>query len=318
MTVLYLKEADVARLLDMRLAVEVVEEAFRRLAAGEAANVPRVRAQAPGIVLHSMSATAGYLELAGWKCYTTTRAGAQFLVGLYDATTGALAALIEADRLGQLRTGAVTGVAAQWMAPREASETGLFGTGRQAETQLAALAAIRPLKRAFVYGRDPERRAAFAARMSGQLRFEVSPVDRPQEAAEELPIVVTATSSREPVFDGACLAEGAFVAAVGSNWLNKAEIDATVVRRADTIVCDSVEACRHEAGDFRDALDKGIFDWTRAVELADVVTGRVAGRNRTDGIALFKSVGLAIEDVALGGKLLELARREGIGVELPL
>ena len=242
---------------------------------------------------------------------------AQFLVGLYDAATGALAALIEADHLGQLRTGAVTGVAAEWMAPRDASEMGLFGTGRQAETQLAAVAAVRRLKRAFVFGRDADRRVAFAAQMSARLAFEVSPVDRPLQAAEELPIVVTATNSRAPVFDGAWLADGAFVAAVGSNWLNKAEIDATVVRRADTIVCDSIAACRQEAGDFRDALDKGIFDWSRAFELADVVAGRSAGRGRADGIALFKSVGLAIEDVALGAKLLELARREGTGLALP-
>jgi len=317
MSAIYLTEADVARLLDIRLAVEVVEEAFRKLAVGEAMNVPRARAQAPGIVLHSMSAAAGYLGLVGWKCYTTTSAGAQFLVGLYDAATGALAALIEADHLGQLRTGAVTGVAAEWMAPRDASEMGLFGTGRQAETQLAAVAAVRRLKRAFVFGRDADRRVAFAARMSARLAFEVSPVDRPLQAAEELPIVVTATNSRAPVFDGAWLADGAFVAAVGSNWLNKAEIDATVVRRADTIVCDSIAACRQEAGDFRDALDKGIFDWSRAFELADVVAGRSAGRGRADGIALFKSVGLAIEDVALGAKLLELARREGTGVVLP-
>ncbi|MHB8736957.1 MAG: ornithine cyclodeaminase family protein [Terriglobales bacterium] len=317
MSALYLTEADVTRLIDMRSAVEAVEEAFRKLAAGEAMNVPRARAQGPGIVLHSLSAAAAYLGLVGWKCYTTTRGGARFLVGLYDTASGDLAALVEADRLGQLRTGAATGVAAEWMAPREAGEMGLFGTGRQAETQLAAVAVVRPLKRAFVYGRDAERRAAFAARMSVQLGFEVSPVDRPLQAAEELPIVVTATTSRAPVFDGAWLAKGALVAAVGSNWLNKAEIDTTVVRRADTVVCDSIAACRQEAGDFRDALDKGIFDWSRAVELADVVAGRTAGRGRADGIALFKSVGLAIEDVALGAKLLELARREGAGLELP-
>ena len=151
---------------------------------------------------------------------------------------------------------------------------------------------VRPIKRAFVYGRNEQRRESFASQMSEQLHLEVVPVDRPQEAVEDLPIVVTATGSREPVFDGAWLAEGALVCAVGSNWLYKAEIDATVVRRADNIVCDSVEACRNEAGDFVASLEKGIFDWSRAVNLCDVVSGR--GRmHRRDRITLFKSVGMA-------------------------
>ncbi|HWB10294.1 MAG TPA: ornithine cyclodeaminase family protein [Pirellulales bacterium] len=309
----YLTEADVTRLLNIRLAIDAVEEAFKRLAAGEASNVPRQRAKAPGIVLHSMSATGQYLGLVGWKCYTTTKQGARFLVGLYDAQTGELVALIEADRLGQLRTGAATAVAAAAMAVAGAAEAGIFGAGHQAETQLAAVATVRKLKRAFVYSRNESKRVAFAERMTAELNLEVVPVDRPQEAAAELPIVITATTSTEPVFDGHDLAEGTFVAAVGSNWLTRAEIDATVVRRADNIVCDSVEACRREAGDFVDALQKGVFDWSRAVDLAEVVAGRAVGRSRAESLTLFKSVGLAVEDVALGGKLLELARQEGVG-----
>lgn len=318
MSALYLTEADVTQLLDVRLAIDVVEEAFKRMAAGEACNVPRQRAKTPGIVLHSMSAALPYLGLVGWKCYTSTKESARFLVGLYDASSAALVALVEADRLGQLRTGAATGVATEWMALGSATEAGLFGAGRQAETQLAAVAAVRQLKQVFVYSRDEKKRVAFADRMSEQLAIEVTPVDRPQEAAEELPIVITATTSSKPVFDGHWLAEGAFVAAVGSNWPTRAEIDSTVVRRADNIVCDSVEACGHEAGDFVDARQKGIFDWPRAVELADVVAGRAVGRSRPESLTLFKSVGLALEDVALGGKLLELARARGLGTTLPI
>lgn len=316
MTAIYLTEADVDSLLTMPLALEVCEEAFRRLASGEAENIPRARVQAPGIMLHSMSAAAGYLGLVGWKNYTTTRQAARFHVGLYD-TSGAMVALIEADKLGQLRTGATTGVAVGYMADREAAELGLFGAGWQAESQLRAVCAVRAIRVAYVYSRNQQKRESFAERMSGELQIEVRPVDRPQEAAEELPIVVTATTSREPVFDGNWLAEGALVCAVGSNWLNKAEIDATVVRRADNIVCDSIKACQIEAGDFVDAIEKGIFDWSRAVDLADVVAGKATGRNTRESIALFKSVGLAIEDIALGAKLVELARERGLGRELP-
>ncbi|MBI3840177.1 MAG: ornithine cyclodeaminase family protein [Planctomycetia bacterium] len=316
MAAIYLTEAEVDRLLNMKLAIEVCEEAFRRLAAGEADNIPRVRAQSPGIILHSMSAAAAYLGLVGWKCYTTTRKGAKFHVGLYDLS-GSLVALIEGDRLGQLRTGATTGVAVEAMADPGATEMGLFGAGWQAQSQLAAVATARPIKVAYVYSRNEKKRNDFAESMSAQLGIEVRPVDRPQEAAEDLPIVVTATTSREPVFDGSWLAEGALVSAVGSNWLTKAEIDSNVVRRADNIVCDSIKACQIEAGDFVEAIEKGIFDWSRAVELSDVVTGKATGRNTRESIALFKSVGMALEDVALGGKVLELARKQKIGRELP-
>jgi alanine dehydrogenase len=318
MPVLHLTERDVGKLLDMGTAIDVVEEAFRQLADKKANNVPRVRAKSPGIVLHSMCAAAEYLGLVGWKCYTTTRAGARFHVGLYDAATGELVALVEADRLGQLRTGATTGVAVGWMADMSATEVGLFGSGHQAETQLEAVARVREIKSAFVYSRNPARRADFAARLSAKIGCQVIPVDRPQEAAEDLPIVITATTASEPVFNGNDLAEGTLVCAVGSNWPQKAEIDADVIRRADNIVCDSIEACRIEAGDFRDALERGIFSWPKAVELADVVSGREIGRSNSDSVVLFKSVGLAIEDVALGGKLLALARAQGIGRELQL
>ena len=317
MGVLYLTEADVEQLVDIRAAIDVCEEAFRRWAAGEADNVPRTRAKAPGIVLHSMSAAAAYLGLVGWKCYTTTRGPARFCLGLYD-TSGAMVALIEANALGQLRTGATTGVAVGVMADPQAGEVGLFGAGWQAQSQLAAVAAVRPIKVAHVYSRNEKKRNDFADTMSARLEIDVRAVDRPQEAAEDLPIVVTATTSREPVFDGNWLAEGTLVCAVGSNWLNRAEIDSTVVRRADNIVCDSVKACRQEAGDFAEALEKGIFDWSRAVDLADVVTGRATGRNNRDSIVLFESVGLALEDVALGAMVLEQARAQKVGRELPI
>jgi ornithine cyclodeaminase/alanine dehydrogenase-like protein (mu-crystallin family) len=174
------------------------------------------------------------------------------------------------------------------------------------------------VRRAFVYSRNEERREDFAERMSQELEVDVEPVDRPQEAAEELPIVITATTSQEPVFAGEWLAEGALVCAIGSNWLGRAEVDSDVIRRADNIVCDSVEACRREAGDFADALAKGIFDWSRAVDLAAVVSGQASGRNSPLSVVLFKSVGLAIEDLALASKLVERARRQGVGTELPL
>lgn len=313
MTILYLSEQDVVGLISIPLALETMAEAFRNLAAGQASNVPRVRAQGKGIVLHSMSAAADYLRLVGWKQYTTTRGGAKFLVGLHEATSGELVALLEANRLGQVRTGAVTGLAARLLTSPGTTELGLFGTGFQAQTQLAAVAAAIPIRRVLVYSRDEARRRAFAEQMSREFAIEVVPASQPQEAVQNLPLVVTATSSREPVISGEWLAPGALVCAVGSNWLNKAEIDVTTVTRATSVVCDSVAACRHEAGDFSASLAQGVFDWGRATEFCDLVARGEFGRTSPADIVLFKSVGLAIEDVALAAAIVKLARERGVG-----
>ena len=318
MSVLYLREADVEQLLDMPTTLEVVEEAFRQLAAGQSHNVPRHRARGKGIVLHSMSASADYLGLVGWKQYTTTSSGAKFLVGLYEQSTGSLAALIEADRLGQLRTGAATGIAARLLANPDADAVGLFGSGWQAEGQLAAVAATCLVKRVSVYSRDADRRRSFAAKMAEQLGLEVVPVAEPRQAVDSLPIVITATTSRAPVFNGEWLSAGTLVCAVGGNWKQKAEIDATTVSRSALVVCDSVECCEHEAGDFNEAIAAGQFSWESARDLADAVAGKTAGRSSPDDIIVFKSVGMAIEDVAVGAKLVELARQRDIGATLPI
>jgi ornithine cyclodeaminase/alanine dehydrogenase-like protein (mu-crystallin family) len=295
----------------------VVEEAFRQLAAGRARNVPRVRAKGDGVVLHSMSAAADYLGLVGWKQYVSTRQGTRFHVAIYDAQSGQMLALMEADRLGQMRTGAATGVAAWHLAPPGAAAAGIFGSGWQAETQLAALAAALPLRRAVVYSRSDERRRAFAEKMSRELGIEVAPVEHPHQAVQELPVVVTATTSQKPVFNGDNLTPGTLVCAVGSNWLHKAEIDVATIQRSAAIVCDSIEACQLEAGDLVHALETSVFDWSRAVNLAEVVAGHKAVRQSPQDILLFKSVGLAIQDVATAAHVLNLARQHGLGRELP-
>lgn len=318
MSVLHLREADVERLLDMPTTIEVVEEAFRQLGAGNAHNVPRQRTHAPGIVLHSMSAAADYLGFVGWKQYTTTKSGAKFHVGVYDQSTGTLVAMIEADRLGQLRTGAVTGIAARLLANTNAEQVGLFGSGWQAESQLEAVASTCSIKKAFVYSRDAERRKAFAAKMSDHLAIEVIAVDQPRDAVASIPIVITATTSRLPVFDGEWLSEGTLVCAVGSNWKQKAEIDLAVARRSKLVVCDSVECCQHEAGDFNDAIAAGEFSWESAINLSDVLAGDAAGRTNANDIIVFKSVGMAIEDVAVGARLIELAKQSDTGSMLPI
>jgi len=313
---IYLTEDDVRQRLTIADAIRLVEEAFRQLAAGAADNIPRSRCRAPGFILHSMSAAAGYLGLAGWKNYATTKAGAKFHVGLYDTATGTLQALIEADRLGQRRTGAVTGVAVRYLSSPEVDRVGMFGSGWQAQAQLAAVAAVRPIRQAVVYSRNAERRQAFAQQMAQELNIEVVAADEPQQAAADMPIVITATSSQQPVLQADWLAPGTLVAAMGSNWLEKSELDVATVAQATRVVCDDIVCCQKEAGDLHQAAEQGAFDWAVAENLAAVVAEGASPPSGQGGLCIFKSVGMAIEDVAVAAWV---ARKElrAAGVALP-
>jgi alanine dehydrogenase len=312
MPFLYLTETDVDRLLTMESVLPLVERAFVELSNKRADNVPRRRARVGTTVLHNMSAAAEYLGVVGLKAYTTTKQGARFFVSLFDAASGELLAMLEADRLGQLRTGAVTGIALKYLAPK-ATSLGLIGTGYQAETQLAAAAALLPLNTVRVFGREEERRVSFAAKMSTQLGIEVVPANTATAAIADMPVVITATSSSTPVLAGEDLAKGALVVATGSNWQQKAELDVATVRRAELVVCDSVAACELEAGDFREALEQGVFAWDRAVELGGIVAGKISDLERPRELTIFKSVGLAIEDVAVAFEAVRLAKEQKIG-----
>lgn len=313
MSFLYMTEADVTQLLTMDSVLPLVERAFLEMANGRAENVPRRRVRAGNTVLHNMSAAAEYLGVVGLKAYTTTKSGARFLVSLFDAASGELIAMLEADRLGQLRTGAATGVALKYLAAPDVESLGLIGTGYQAETQLAAAVAVLPLKTVRVYGRDEERRQRFVAKMTAQLGIEVLPAASSHDAVAGMPVVITATSSSKPVLDGDDLAPGTIVAATGSNWQQKAELDVTTIQRAELVVCDSVAACELEAGDFREALAQGVFAWDRAVELSDIVAGKIANLNQPRELTIFKSVGLAIEDIAVAVETVRLAKEQKLG-----
>jgi ornithine cyclodeaminase/alanine dehydrogenase-like protein (mu-crystallin family) len=182
---------------------------------------------------------------------------------------------------------------------------------------LQAICAVRKIQHVQVYGRDAVRRERFAAEMSALCGVTVEPVHAPEDAAAEKDIVITATSSKTPLFDGRVLEEGTHLCVIGSNYLSKAEVDSATIRRADRIVCDSIDACRLEAGDFVPALEDGSFDWSRAKELREVIAGRDAGRTTPDEITLFKSVGLALEDLAVATLVYHRAIQQQIGQPLP-
>jgi alanine dehydrogenase len=310
---LLLTEDDVRQVLTMEMALEAVEAGLRKLALDEAQNIPRSRSQTDHAMLHVLSASAKTLGALGYKAYATSKRGAQFHVGLFDGKTGALLSIMQADYLGQVRTGAASGVATQYMARPEASEVGLFGTGKQARTQLQAICKVRKIARVQVYSTNDERRRTFADEMSRVCGVEVVPVPRPELASQDKDIVITATSSREPVFNGHWLSEGTHINAIGSNFLGKAEIDAVTVRRSEIIIVDSKEQARIEAGDFQQALEDGSIHWADVHELGQVIIGRYAGRAHPQDVTLFKSLGIAIEDVAVAMRVYQKAKEAGIG-----
>lgn len=313
---LLLSEDDVRQVLTMELALEAVEAGLRSLGLDEAQNVPRARVQTDHVMLHNMAAATKSLGYLGTKTYTTTRKGSHFTVFLCDGKTGAALALIHAEFLGQMRTGAASGVATQSMARPDACEVGLFGTGKQARTQLLAVSKVRKLTRVQVYSPNEEHRRSFAEDMSRRCEVEVDPVARPQLAAEDKDIIITATSSKEPVLNGNWISDGTHLNVIGSNFITKAEVDVVAVRRCETIVVDSKDQARLEAGDLVAALEDGSLHWSNVHELCHVVTGRYPGRAHPEDVTMFKSLGIALEDIAVAGRVYERAREAGLGREI--
>jgi ornithine cyclodeaminase/alanine dehydrogenase-like protein (mu-crystallin family) len=297
----YITEEQVREALSMAKAVELVEESFRRLDGGAAVNHPRRRVVLENsAVLHYMAAGDNRDGLLGAKIYVTNPGvGARFLVLLFDAERATLLATIDANALGQIRTGAASGVATRHMARQDAASLGLIGSGFQAETQLEGVATARPLRSVRVYSRSAEKRAAFAERMSRRLGLAIEPVETARQAVEGSDIVVTVTSARRPVLEGAWLPEGCHINAAGSNHARRREIDAAAIERCAVVAVDSLEQAKMEAGDLIGAAEEGRLDWQNVMELSAVVGGRAAGRRDSAEITLFESQGLAVEDLAV-------------------
>jgi ornithine cyclodeaminase/alanine dehydrogenase-like protein (mu-crystallin family) len=313
MVPLYLTETDVEQLVTMDLALEAVTTAFRKLALEEAENIPRQRCQTDHVMLHVLPAAAKTLGIIGFKAYTSSKEGTRFHVTLYDGKTGQLQAWLEADILGQFRTGAATGVATRKLARTDARTVGCLGTGKQARIQILAVCKVRPVEQVRVYSRQPERRHAFAERLSRETGVEVLPVDQPEGAVRNMDIVITATTARDPVLLGTWLSPGQHINLIGSNMIAKAEADVEVFRRATLVVVDSKDQARQEAGDFVAPLNSGVLEWSDIIELAPLIVGRYPGRQSREDITIFKSLGLGIEDIVLAARIVELARAQGLG-----
>ena len=306
---LLLTEDDVRRFLPMSECIRLMREAFSDLATGGALNQPRRRLILPGgAVLHYMA--GGNARYFGTKIYSTHPAhGAHFVFLLYRAEDGLPLAILEANRLGQIRTGAATGLATDLMAAAGPTTVAMIGSGFQARTQLEAIRAVREVRDVRVWSRSKEKREDFAAACGAFA------VESAEEAVRGAGIVVTATNARDPVLEASWISPGTHINAMGSNHAKKRELPADLIRRAEWVVVDSVDQGRKESGDL---LMAGDDVWERVVELRNVVSGQVKTRVRGDEITIFKSNGLAVEDVAAAAYVYESAVADGVGRPLPI
>ncbi len=315
---LFLNEEEVRSLLPMREAIPLVRGAFVDYAQGKASNHPRRRLRmSSGSMLHAMEAACrGYF---GAKIYAThPESGARFLLILYRERDAAPLVLMEAGWLGQIRTGAASGVATDALARRDAATVGVIGSGFQARSQVEAVAAVRPLRFVRVWSRKPERLQQFAAECAEALGIDVRPALSAREAVEGADIVVTATYAKDPVVEAAWIAPGTHINAIGSNQPRRRELPADLIARADLIAVDSLEDARLESGDLLLALDEQGWTSPKLVELGKILGGGASGRGGRNEITLFKSNGLALEDVAAGGYVYERALQAGVGRQIPL
>ncbi len=314
---LHLSEADVWAVLTMPMAIEAVEDVSRKQAAGEVLLHPRRRFEFPGgRFFHQMAAADLKADRVATKQYTYVDGKLKFIICLHDMKTAELLALIEGDRLSQQRTGAASGAATRILARANAKTAAIIGSGWQAEAQLEAVAAVRKLESAAVYGRDPERRGTFAREMTGRLGFPVRAVGSSAEAVHGADIVCAATTASKAVLFGADLTAGMHVNAIGANHMRKRELDDAAVLKANVVVVDSIEQSKQEAGDLvlGFATDEG--RWERVSELSHLVAGRAPGRQSDTQITLFKSNGIAAWDLAVAMRVYEQAMKRGIGRQL--
>lgn len=315
----YLSEADIRSVLTMPIAIERVEQAFVDRARGKAFDIPRRRTRQPSGHLHVVQGAAPEINTIGYKAYyVRADRSRSFLVHLLDHAQGNLDAILEAEWMGQMRTGAATGVAAKYLSRPDSSVLGLFGSGRHAVTQVEAVCAVRGIREVKVFGRSADRVKAFCDEMSGRVAARVRPAVSREETVRGSDIIVAMTKATEPLFDGAWLEPGQFIAATGANALNRRELDLASVKRADVIVVDSVQVAEGECGDLMAGFEAGIIYWENIATLGDVIVGRRPGRTLPEQVTLYESHGMALQDLYTGRRVLELAIAKGLGTELPM
>ncbi|HEY0440061.1 MAG TPA: ornithine cyclodeaminase family protein [Xanthobacteraceae bacterium] len=313
---LYLTEDDVARLVDVRDAIAALEEAFAAWRDPGTVNLPRQRAPLPGGFFNLMGSTYGRKGVFGLKAYYGGAAGAFFSVSLFSSEERRLLAVIEADLLGRLRTGAASGLATKVLAKERAATLGVIGSGNQARAQTLAVCAVRPIEEIRVHSRSAERAHAFARSLQEETSVRTTAALSAQACVREADVVVLITKATEPVVRSEWLSDGVHINAAGANAATRRELDAATVLRARVLATDDRSQAQVEAAEFRDLVGEGRLRWEDVHELGDLVTGAVRGRGEAKDVTLFKSLGVSLEDMAFAELIYRRALAKGVGREM--
>ncbi len=312
---IWLTEADVVSLMNLPQAIDALETGLRRQAEGSAKTMDKTHMTWDGgSTLHAIGAVYETRDIVGAKTWAHTAGGASPLLLLWNASTGALLAVIEAFAMGQMRTGGVSGVAARWMSAPDADSMALIGTGKQALAQLAAVAAVRPLRSVRIWGRDPGRRDALAAKAAALgYGFDIQTPATVAEATDGAAIVTLVTRAREPFFTAAMAAPGAHINAVGAITPEREEFTPDILDRAALVVADDPGSALRLSREFSTYFPA---DTARILPLSTLV-GHPADRAQGGDLTVFKAMGMGLSDLALGIELHAAARTAGLGRSIP-
>jgi len=316
---LLIDEKCIQQLITMDDALAAVEEVFHAQGEGGVINVPRVRAPVKGGILRITAGVLSYRGYYGVKISSTAvfghNAGRMFC--LYREESGELAAIVQVFAMGAMRTGAASGVATKFLANADAAIVGVIGSGRQAKTQVEAVCRVRQIQEVRVYSPNAAHREQFCVGMKNNNKIKYLSIESPEEAVRGADVIISATTSEQPVVLGRWLKPGAHINAIGANYEHRRELDQDAVTAARFICTDDIEQVRYESTDLAEPVKAGVLKWEQVRGLAEVVSGKITGRTSPQDITIFKSLGVAIEDVALAIRAYEKAMAQNVGVQLP-
>ena len=313
---LYLTEADVVSLVDLTDVIDALQETCASQGRGESLEIPKALGTfGDASALHALGSAIPAQGIGGFKTWVNTKRGAVAVMSVFDVELGRLSALIEAGALGQLRTSAISGVATRWLAEEGADDMALVGTGRQALMQVAAVAAVRPLRRLRVYSPTAEKRGAFIEKARASFAFAVEESASLEAAVKGAPIVTLVTRSTQPFLHAAMLAKGCHLNAVGAILPANAEFAQDVFDRASPIVVDSLVGVQRNSREFMDRYGHAGEAWTHIETLGQVI-GRGQGRPAACDLSLFKAMGMGISDLAVARLVVQRARQQKVGLEI--
>jgi len=314
---LWISESDVVSMMDLGEAIEALEIGLLAEAHGDAQNMIKTHVEwTGGGTLHAIGAVFPRAGYAGTKTWPHTKNGATPLLVLFDSNSGALKAIVEAFALGQMRTAAASGVATRWLASPEAQEFAVIGTGKQAITQVAAVVAVRPIRRIRVFSPNEERRNKFVARVTNEFGVEAVCAASVREAVKGASIVTAITRATEPFLNADMVDRGTHINSVGAIVPSRAEVSEDVLARSTQIVTDSIPQAQKLSRELIEFFGPPPGNWGAVRTLASVVANRSA-RAASDDLTLFKSLGVGVSDLSLGIALYSKALALGLGHRIP-